>query len=454
MLKIIFLLVSIGISFVSYKLFKIAFTDMSLKRYLPHTHLFFFQLLIMCLIGINTMIFGIKSITLENFGISANSIYLATFCIWYTLLTIPIGIIMFHGRHYKKFTSEFSNFFKCEVQCEDNLFIRIFFSIWVVIGIFVVIYLCKNNAPLYLQLKGGLSSVLINRVSYSRDFGGSYFIKNVVGQTFIIITSYIIFIYCYITKKRFWKCLFIISCLCSIFIKGAGMSKSGIATYIIPFIFILVILKGDIPLRKNFKWLLIAIAFLLWAYMQQYNALDVKWYQVLFDFQIGPIGRILNVQIQSFPAYLQIFPKYFGFTYGAGIAVLKFLNINFIESARIVAAFLEPIGVQSGTVGVANTLFLGDAYANFGIIGILVSPFIVGFWFGYFYKKLVSSSKNPINIAVYIVILDNLVNSITGGFCSAYLINTKMISCIIYMAIFNLLFNSFKVKEKKRSIKL
>src|SRR5690606_29507918 len=107
----------------------------------------------------------------------------------------------------------------------------------------------------------------------------------------------------------------------------------------------------------------------------------------------------------------------------------------FVEAARVVASYIEPIGVQSGTVGVANTIFAADAYANFGILGVIISPIWVAFIFSFFYMRLIKSNKSPINIAYYIFILDNLTTSVTGSFFSAFVINTRIIAAILFLIV-------------------
>ena len=155
---------------------------------------------------------------------------------------------------------------------------------------------------------------------------------------------------------------------------------------------------------------------------------------------------IFRDQIESLPQFFAVFPNMHDFTYGAGIAILRFIGIDQVESARVVASVFEPTGVSEGWVGVHNTLYIGDAYANFGIVGIIVSPFIVALWYGFFYRRLVISPKTPVNVACYIQLLELLTEGYTGGFCSTYLVNTQAITVICFLFLFNLL-----TKDKRRS---
>ena len=63
--------------------------------------------------------------------------------------------------------------------------------------------------------------------------------------------------------------------------------------------------------------------------------------------------------------------------------------------------YINPIGVEAGTAGVANTLFIGEAYANFALYGLLLSPFIVGSIIQLSYILIQKLPKNPIWVGLF-----------------------------------------------------
>ena len=428
-------IMSICILFISFLLFKKAFRTMNVQYYMPHMHMFYYQLVVMCLIGGMLLVGGVRSTTLQEFGVTNESVVLTIFSVWYVMIMIPLCCFIFLKRNNVE--ARITTYIKKESIVRDTIAVRWFWGIGTLISLFCVGYLYVYDAPIFLYLKGTIGRVLLSRVAYGREFEGSYFIKNVLGQSVAVMISYVTFVYFYLTKKRFWRNLFFIDFACGVIIAGASLSKAGIIVYIIVYIFLLVAMGYKFNIKRIVAWGCPLILLVILAYrVQQGEGFDLK--RILFDFHSGPIGRILFMQIQSLPAYFMIFPSSHPFTWGKGIALLRFVGLPHVESARVVAEFLEPTGVEQGWVGVANTLFIGDAFANFGWIGVIISPVLVAFWFSFFYKKWLTSKKEPIKIVGYVMILDNLISSITGGYCAAYIINTKVIVLVCMMVLFEI----------------
>lgn len=435
---ILFLIISIFVVLLSRYLFKYAFGNLQISKYMPHTHLFYVQLILFSLIGSNLMIFGIRTNIIGMFIQDDLTYIVAILGIYYTLITMPICIIIYNNifkfnikKNNNKYLTKSSETFNNVL----NKYYFMFFSVMTVVSVFFVIYLIYYKAPLFMYLTGQLNKVLSSRIAYSRNFGGSLLIKNVIGKSIVPLVSYILFGFFWITKSKKWRNLFAINFICAIFVNGADLSKSGVVYYLIPYIYLVTIIDNKIPYRKIIKYGILGFFILVFMYTIQYANAGITYKDVILDFYGGPIGRVLLVQIQSFSAYLEIFPKYANFLIGKSIAIFRFLGLPFIESARVVAQYIEPTGVQAGWVGVASTIFLGDAYANFGMLGIIFSPIWVSFIFSFFYSKLLKAHKNPINIGYYIFILDNLTNSLTGGFFSAYVINTRIIVAFLFVIV-------------------
>ena len=50
-----------------------------------------------------------------------------------------------------------------------------------------------------------------------------------------------------------------------------------------------------------------------------------------------------------------------------------------VRSAELVMGYADPAAVAANRTGVMNTLFIGEAWANFGWLGFYLSPIVVGF---------------------------------------------------------------------------
>ena len=95
-----------------------------------------------------------------------------------------------------------------------------------------------------------------------------------------------------------------------------------------------------------------------------------------------------------------------------------------------------------------NALFIGEAYANYGSIGVVISIVYVALLFGLilwlFTRKL---KKTALNVALLGVFTSELANTTQGGFFD-FLYNANMI-VIVIMFICITCFSRFLFKDEK-----
>lgn len=431
MLLCMSIIVTAFVALISFLMFKRAFGTMNITKYMPFMHLFYFQILIMTLIGIEFIYGGIYGQALADFGVTRESITIALFTVWYSTVVLSVALMLF----LKNTRNQTAAFWNKPIVTEGLNSDKEFFAICTLVAIFCVFYLYMKEAPIFQLLKGDIGNVLVARVAYNRSFGGSHLIKNVLGESISVLVAYITFLYYRTYKTRYWRFIAIINFYCGLIISGANLSKSGMVMFLIPYIFLFVCSGVRIKLNKLIMLGILCMILLIIMYSVQTKGATGGW-KVLLDFRGGPIGRILYIQIQCLPTYFMVFPALHSHTMGRGISLLQYIGLPHIESARVVAEYLEPAGVAAGKVGIANSLYIGDAYANFGWLGVFIAPVIVAGLYAFFYKKLVTCEKTPINVAVNVIILYSLTNAYTGGFCSGYLINTRIIAILLLTACF------------------
>lgn len=430
MLLYVSIIVSAFVVLISFRMFQRSFGTMNVTQYMPFMHLFYFQILVMTIVGAEFLCAGIYGQALKNFGVTKESIQTALFVVWYATLLLSVCLYLFLRNTHEQTRI----FWNTRLTQSDTHTDREFLFVCTLLSVFCVVYLYIYDAPIFQFLKGTMGRTLNARVGYGRNFEGSYLIKNVLGESISVLVAYVTYLYYRANRTMYWLVLAVINFLCGVFISGANLSKSGIILFFIPYIFLMVCSGTKLPVLKLMFFGALGLGVLLVMYEIQRGGVD-GW-KILFDFHQGPIGRILYVQIQGLPTYFMIFPVMHPYTYGKGIALLRFFNLPHIESGRVVATFLEPEGVAAGWVGTANTLYMGDAYANFGWVGVLLSPVLVAFWYAFFYKKLIYDEKTPFNTAVNIIVLYSLTNAYTGGFCSGYIVNTRIIAILLLAGCF------------------
>jgi hypothetical protein len=93
--------------------------------------------------------------------------------------------------------------------------------------------------------------------------------------------------------------------------------------------------------------------------------------------------------------------------YGASFPgwITGILGVEHEKSTRILMKMFNPEGVRAGTAGVVASLFVADAYANFGMAGLLISPLIVGFILQGLHSLTTSFPKNPVTAALVPVLM-------------------------------------------------
>lgn len=154
-----------------------------------------------------------------------------------------------------------------------------------------------------------------------------------------------------------------------------SLTKIKVITYLISICSIYVWNK-----RLKIKQIIIfgILLFLALIFMWSIYVKNLNLIYIFNLFGEGLFGRIFLSEISSLYAHLVLFGKY---TSHIGISSLSnFLSYimgieNSARSGRIVLEIVSPSWIEFG--GVFNTVFFGEAFANFGIFGILLSPILV-----------------------------------------------------------------------------
>ena len=154
------------------------------------------------------------------------------------------------------------------------------------------------------------------------------------------------------------------------------------------------------------------ILLLMWQILVKNN--DIEY---LFSvYSEGLVGRILISEISSLYAHFNIFSNS---DLQIGMLSLSkslswLVDLEPIKrSGRVVLEIASPSWVEAGYGGVYNTVFFGEAYANFGLIGIIISPFIVLLNY-YLITKIVRKMPDSVAPAVFVFTGFNL--NVMSGF--------------------------------------
>ena len=247
--------------------------------------------------------------------------------------------------------------------------------------VFVVVALCSVNEFSYLLLALGANDqyeVMLLRKTASEG-GGDYFFKRAIvegiGWISVIYYSYLK------PKNKIFNLLLVLTVFAFLLYFLTSLKK-------IQFVFFLISVLGARYYRARISiygvvFLLICFVLLMfftyWALVK-----NVSFEYMLSPFNEGLMGRVFISEISSLYAHLEIFRDE---TSKLGISSLSSSLSNIVgmeknlRSGELIMETVNPHWVEMGIGGTYNTIFFGEAYANFGIVGSILSIFYVAIYY-------------------------------------------------------------------------
>ena len=298
----------------------------------------------------------------------------------------------------------------------------------------VYVFMNLGYIPIVSMLSGGNLDAL--RQSGNRNFAGNQYIKNLFMSTLTPFVSYICYIYFRTTKKGIWAGMFAYMAILSVIVLTYDFAKTPIITYLLG-IYLLEVMLGNVTSNKRFtKLVFAAILLLLFFYVIVFGAGGS-----LFSIYTGPIGRIIFTQIATLFLHMEAFPLKEPFLNGAsfnGWMSFLFPAAANVRSGRVVMTLYNPQGIETNTAGVMNTIFIGEAYANFGTVGIIIAPIVFGIIIGFFAYLLPGLKKSPFSILLYVQMTLQFITIVEGGFVdifySASIVFFILLTIVLYAA--------------------
>ncbi|MBL7086419.1 MAG: hypothetical protein ISS28_04905 [Candidatus Cloacimonetes bacterium] len=410
-----------------------------------YSFIFWIQLVILSFIGVNIIVN--EWIPLFNYDEKVNN--LAYFGVCYSMIVIPLVMLFISKLFGFDPVVEIEDYYnkpvKRIVTNEDSF---IFFPVLFlsIIGVLVIVYsyYIVNYPPLFALLQGESSYKLSQlRIKVSREFEGIVQIKNILGVTLVPFLSYIAYSYLNVKQmnKDRWIIIFAMLFISSITINLFTLAKIPVTVYLFSLLFLFVSINGRISIKSLIKLfsILIFLVFVAYIFIGGYS-----FDESLIGLDSGPIARVMFAQIWGLFEHFEIFPNKIDFLQGASLPsyIAKFLGKEHITSARAVMEYFNPSGVEAGIVGVMNTHFIAEAWANWGFLGLFLSPIWVAAVIQIVFITLFRSPKNPINLALMTYFTVYLGMSITGGFV-AYIYNV----IVIFILMLGILLKWFSFKS-------
>lgn len=369
------------------------------------------------LIGASLVFLGSREHYMIRKIVDTDTISLTYYAVAYTVIVFPLFICLTHKACNRLFQQKtIVSFIAEEVSYKRDMRqiqILLLFLLTISLVATAYVFFVLGRFPIVDMFRSGEISVL--GLNAGRYFSGNQYIKNIFMLMLAPFLSYYAYIYYRLTLSKTWRYMFFVLAVLSVIVLTYDFSKAPIINYLLG-LYLINVLLGHIHSAKQFKKLVIyGGIIILFFYMVMMNVDSGSILSIYF----GPVGRIIFSQIGPLFLHFEIFPLWHPFLYGASFnSWLSFIipNAAGIRSGRIVMETYNRAGVEAGTAGVMNTLFIGEAYANYGFAGILIAPVLFGVIIGFVSCFLPSLQKRPTTVLLYVELTMSYITIVEGGF--------------------------------------
>lgn len=288
--------------------------------------------------------------------------------------------------------------------------------------------------PILDVLLGGSEDSGLIRMQVSRGFSGNTYVRNIGMLLLTPIVSFLCLISYRKFKTRWWRNAFAASVLLTTIALTYDLEKAPLVYYL-GYLFVLDQLCG-----RRYRVGKIVLVFLILA------LLVLAAYYVTFgtaglvlSFENGPLSRIVSSSSAALMLHVQAFPTQAPFLNGQGasgiLAMVLGVEGGLPRSSRVVMELYNTQGVQNGTAGVMNAMFPAEAYANWGMPGVIVSLIIVGVFIGVVHNLFLNSKKSIFSLLTIIVLTRFGTLTLFGGFFEYVLSSTFVILVLLLWGI-------------------
>ena len=327
-------------------------------------------------------------------------------------------------------------------------------ELFVLVGLiafcFFVLFVYLSKVPtiaLFVALSEGASSNSdLARSLMGNDFDGKYHWYSLIMHDLFNIVTFALFSAYLLTKKKIMLFFFLVAFLGSSFAAVMATEKAPFAQILIGLLLVygISLLKGKIPIKATIILLIVLFSSLIIFYIFFMGSADV------FSAFISIFSRALAGSIQPAYHYLEFFPQHQDFLMGR-----SFPNpggILPIEPYKMTVEVMNWVDPNDyGIVGSMPTVFWAEAYANFGVLGVLFVPFVIGvvvYTVYYFVDKI---ENTPMKIGFFVWLMQHFKSLSITGF-SGYIIDFYFIM-LTFILILSIAFaNRLKIKYYKGKI--
>lgn len=321
------------------------------------------------------------------------------------MITVPLGILLanlFSGfqRH------ETANYFRRPMVLEQLGVSakRIYLVFLALAFVLVLINVWETPViPLFFLIRNpgeALTAALMREDAFKllkSNFTYAYYVLRGTVLPFLIMVAF--GRYC-LQKQALWRRLFLVSLMLGLFYASITIEKSPVAAILGLLGIFYYLLKGG-RLGKVGAVVLpsLLVSFPLIVILLAYQGTE----GATLSGALQAIGeRLFYSPAQVVYAYFEVFPRVIPFQHGAGLIKLAYImGWKTVDIPNAVGLYMTE-GPGIDTIS-ANSCFIGNFYADFGLPGVVLSGVLTGFLMQLVNVHLCRKPKTVVNLAAYAI---------------------------------------------------
>jgi len=428
--NIVVWIISIITLFCSYKLFKAAAGTLSLCKFNTIVYVFYYCVLMSTFIGAILCALGYG----EDHWILCYAKEEARIKAWlavcYSMITMPLGMILLNNVLGIRAKTAFESYMAKPMEFGmSNRRLRVILVLMCGFSILMFFYIkhYSGSWPLYTALiEHDYLAASEGRIDVRLNFHGLIYIKNLGGLCLVPLFSFFAYIVSIKRKSLYFRICFIFLLICTLLILSYDTQKAPIIFYAMGYLIVHVLVKGTIPLKKILIFVGLAL-FIMGVMYASFNATTSGALDIILDPKSALWGRMFISGYAGVPLSFEWFPDVITQpTWQIGLPefLLNLFDLPTTESARLLMLKINPSG------NLISSYFIAEAWANYGLLGVIISPVIVGINVQIIQIFLLKSPKNPLAIAFYAFMTTRWV--ISSGFANYLFFKAILIPFVLY----------------------
>lgn len=395
--------------------------------------LFFLQ----TFLGISLVMLGLdKHYTLDKLFDRERSIIITFVVVMVVAIIFPLCIYGFLKLFKVNPQKEYKEYLKktTEYLPSKLLFILICGACVVCVGLLIGLFAKIGYIPLVkMFIHSEEFDMSIERIRISNTYIIHPYVTNMAVHLGIPVISYFTFTCALASRQKRWYALAALMFASAILAKTYNFAKASLLFYIMVFVFIYIYFVGGIKRR----WMIAILAVGFTSFFAIYLIFGVN--TPITDIYNGVMGRVFFTQVGTLSYNFDLFPGNMPFLMGMSFSkillpLFGLAGAEQLRSARLLMEIYGSEGVYKGNAGVMNSLFIGEAYANFGWVGIIISVIWVALIIALFFTLALRMKKTPATVTLFAYFTVNIATTTQGGFVD-FVYNTGWIVIIFALLV-------------------